>query len=167
MNNLIIPILGNVTYPITLDPSVWIFDDRKILFEEAFQAQPSNEDNSSVSPEDEAAMRWNRAIYPDHIKPPVNRSISRMEGKEILKNSYVIPLHDFIENAEVKDGTNNAILDTTTGEVSISISQLLNSYMLFAWDGKQLNDEGPAHLYFQDGSNKQNPIKGIQKIRIV
>lgn len=35
--NLIIQIKGNVKYPITLDPSVWIFDDRKILLEDAFK----------------------------------------------------------------------------------------------------------------------------------
>src|SRR5699024_514741 len=162
---MIIPITGNVAYQITLDPSVWIFDDRKILFNEAFQTQTSHE--NETSPEKEAAMRWNRAVYPDHIKPPVNRSISRMEGKEILENSYVIPIRDFIENAGVKSESAEAVIETTTGETSISIDELTNSYMLFAWEGKQLSDEGPAHLYFKDGSNKQNPIKGIKKIRIV
>ncbi len=34
---MIIQIKGNVKYPITLDPSVWIFDDRKILLEDAFK----------------------------------------------------------------------------------------------------------------------------------
>src|SRR5699024_11493234 len=100
---------------------------------------------------EEDAIHWKRAVYPDHIKPTVNRSISRMEGKEILKNSYVIPLRDFIENAKIKSGSTNATLETTTGKVSLSIDQLLNSYMLFAWNGKQLKEEGPAHLFFQDG----------------
>jgi len=162
---LIIPILGNVTYQITLDPSVWIFDDRKIRFEDAFQTETKT--NEQSSPELEAAKRWDRAVYPDHIKPPVNRSISRMEGKEILKNSYVIPLSDFIENAEIKHDAESAVLETNTGEVSISIDQLTNSYMLFAWNGKKLKNGGPAHLYFRDGSNKKNPIKGIKKIRVI
>src|SRR5699024_10577319 len=112
---MIIPILGNVAYQITLDPSVWIFDDRKILFEDAFQSQIPSKDEET-SPEKEAAMRWNRAVYPDHIKPPVNRSISRMEGKEILENSYVIPIRDFIENAGVKSESAEAVIETTTGE---------------------------------------------------
>ncbi len=29
----VIQVKGNVTYPITIDPSVWIFDDRKFPFE--------------------------------------------------------------------------------------------------------------------------------------
>lgn len=161
---MIIPISGNVTYQITLDPTVWIFDDRKILFEEAFQPNINGEESSGI---EEAARRWERAIYPQHTKPPVNRSISRMEGKELLKNSYVMPIKDFVEHAEIKDGANTAIIETTQDEASISIDQLKNSYMLFSWNGKQLQEEGPAHLYFKDGSNKENPIKGIQKIRIV
>lgn len=162
---MIIPILGNVTYQITLDPSVWIFDDRKIRFEEAFQSEASTDDQPSL--EIEAAKRWDRAVYPDHIKPPVNRSISRLEGKEILRNSYVIPLQDFIENAGINHDAKSAVLETNAGEVTLSIVQLIDSYFLFAWNGKQLKNEGPAHLYFKDGSNRQNPIKGIQKIRVV
>lgn len=162
---MIIPILGKVTYQITLDPSVWIFDDRKIRFEDAFQPETSTDEEPSQ--EIEAAKRWDKAVYPDHSKPPVNRSISRMEGKDILENSYVIPLQEFIENAEVGNDAEHAVLETNNGEVSLSIEQLLNSYMLFSWNGKQLKNEGPAHLYFKDGSNRETPIKGIQKIRIV
>ncbi|MDY0408070.1 hypothetical protein [Paracerasibacillus soli] len=33
---MIVQLTGNITYPITLDPTVWIFDDRKIKLEEAF-----------------------------------------------------------------------------------------------------------------------------------
>ncbi len=29
----VIQVKGNVTYPITIDPSVWIFDDRKFSFD--------------------------------------------------------------------------------------------------------------------------------------
>lgn len=40
---MIIQLKGKVTYPITLDASVWIFDDRKIIFEEAFIAREEEE----------------------------------------------------------------------------------------------------------------------------
>lgn len=33
---MIVQLKGNVQFPITLDPTVWIFDDRKIKLEEAF-----------------------------------------------------------------------------------------------------------------------------------
>src|SRR5699024_11223019 len=100
---MIIPITGNVAYQITLDPSVWIFDDRKILFNEAFQTQTSHDNETSL--EEEAAKRWNSAVYPAHIKPPVNRSIARLEGVEIPTNSYVSPYHDFINNADINLGS--------------------------------------------------------------
>ena len=34
---MIVQVNGNVKFPITLDPSVWIFDDRKVLLEEYLQ----------------------------------------------------------------------------------------------------------------------------------
>src|SRR5690625_6189198 len=36
VNIVIVQLAGNVGYPITLDPTVWIFDDRKVLLEEEF-----------------------------------------------------------------------------------------------------------------------------------
>lgn len=40
---MIVQLKGNVQFPITLDPTVWIFDDRKIKLEEAFL--PDKEEN--------------------------------------------------------------------------------------------------------------------------
>lgn len=158
---MIVPLLGNVTYSITLDPTVWIFDDRKILFEEAF-SKKTNEDERSDDLE-AAAKRWDRALY-QQIKPPVNKSISRFEGEKILKNSYVMPIHDFIDHAEVKADAKHATLVTKTENITISLAELRNCYLLFAVNGKPLTEDGPVHFYYKNGSNKNNPIKEIQKI---
>jgi len=161
---MIIPIKGNVTYPITLDPTVWIFDDRKIEFDKAFENASENKGE-----EDElkkASERFNREVYQQAVKPPVNRSIKKFEREKILQSTYVMPLGDFIANAEVKQEAQNVTLVTQEGEVIISLPELEQSYFLFARDGKPLKDDGPVHLYFQDGSNKDNPIKSITSIII-
>lgn len=160
---MIIPITGNVQYNITMDPTVWIFDDRKIVLEEAF-----DKNNNQLSEDDHlenVAKRWNSDISP-HSKPPVNRSISRLEGKKILTQSYVMPIRDFIEHAEINSDAKKAIIGTKNGDVTISIEDLQQSYLLFAIDGKPLKDDGPAHIIYKDGSNKDNPIKAVQKITI-
>ncbi|MGY0692256.1 hypothetical protein ACW2QC_05600 [Virgibacillus sp. FSP13] len=157
---MIVPITGKVAYPITLDPTVWIFDDRKILFEEAFL---QNTDNKVEDDElEKASKRWDRAVF----NPPVNKSISRFEGEKILKNSYVMPIIDFIDNAEINDNAESAILATSNGEINISLNELRNGLLLFAVDGKIVKDDGPVHFFYQDGSNQENPIKGVQKIII-
>ncbi|WP_047981388.1 hypothetical protein [Ornithinibacillus contaminans] len=159
---MIVPILGNVAYSITMDPTVWIFDDRKIILEEAFQPVNKMTKHDELK---EAAERWERATS-RQAKPPVNKSLSRHERENILQYSYVMPIDDFLNHAEIKEGATNATLLTEHGDVTLSIAQLYNSYLVFAIEGKPLTEDGPVYLLYKDGSNKDNPIKGIKKIRI-
>ncbi|MEC5422823.1 hypothetical protein QGM71_04835 [Virgibacillus sp. C22-A2] len=164
---MIVPITGKVTYAITLDPTVWIFDDRKILLEEAFNSNVNTLDSENEDNElENASKRWDREVYQQKINPPVNKSIKRFEREKILKSSYVMPLDDFLANAEIDSIASAAILVTASGEVTISLDELINSYFLFARDGKPLKEDGPVHLYYKDGSNRENPIKNITKVII-
>ncbi|GAB3068183.1 hypothetical protein [Virgibacillus ainsalahensis] len=161
---MIVPITGNVAYSITLDPTVWIFDDRKILLDDAFKDKKHEE--STTDELEKASERFSREVYQQNIKPPVNKSISRLEGKEILTNSYVMPIQDFVDNAEINSDAKYASVVTNDGEEKLSLDQLKNCYFLFAIDGKPLKEDGPVHLYYKDGSNKDNPIKYVTKIII-
>lgn len=165
VNEMIVQLAGNVSYSITLDPSVWIFDDRKILFEEAF-VKPEKEEKE-IDPLEKAAKRWKEEVLDQKINPPVNKSITRFEKEKILKNTYVMPLNIFLAHAEVKNGAEKVSLKTSTYPVEISLDELYDSYALFAVKGKPLQEDGPIHLYFKDGSNKDNPIKDIKKITII
>ncbi|HLS61294.1 MAG TPA: hypothetical protein VK044_09205 [Virgibacillus sp.] len=166
MNILIVQLAGKVGYPITLDPTVWIFDDRKILFEEAFIKKDESASTYEVNELDEAAERWNRAIHLNEARPPVNKSITRFEREKILKNSYVMPIHEFLAHAEIADDAKDVILITADGDVRISLEQLLDCYLLFSIKGKPLKENGPVHLYFRDGSNHKTPITSVNKIVI-
>ncbi|ALX47351.1 hypothetical protein [Lentibacillus amyloliquefaciens] len=161
---MILPITGKVAYAITLDPTVWIFDKRKILLEEAFNAK-----SQKVDEEDEvkkASERWDRAVNTEKQKQSVNKNITKAEGKKFLENSYVMPIKEFLTNTSVKEDAQNAILETANGEETIPLKTLENSLLLFALDGKPLKEDGPVHLFYNDGSNRDNPIKSIKKIII-
>src|SRR5699024_6287780 len=97
-------------------------------------------------------------------KPPVNNSIKKYNKKELLEDSYVMPIKEFIENAEIgKQATEVHI--HTSGEIKkISLDSLLNAFLWFSIDGRQIKEQGPAYLLFSDGSNRDNPIKGIKSI---
>lgn len=162
---MIIRLIGNVKYPLTLDPTVWIFDDRKISFEEAFN--PKKENSSKEEEWKKTSQAWDRETSQQKIKPPVNKSISRMEGKKILEGTFVMPIKDFLSTSEPEQDAENAFLIREDGStVSISLTNLENSLLLFAKDGKPIRKNGPVHLYLQDGSNKDQPIEGIVKIEI-
>ncbi|HEX6595271.1 MAG TPA: hypothetical protein VF095_11960 [Bacillota bacterium] len=161
---MIVPIVGKVTYSITMDPSVWIFDDRKIKLEDAFSNDVNHDDEDDEL--EKAAERWNREIYQQKINPPINKSINRFKREDILKNTYVMPIDDFLGHAEMKQDAKNATLVTSDGDVSISLEKLQNCYLLFSREGKPLREDGPVHVLFKDGSNQNKPIKGVKKIII-
>ena len=151
---LIVQLKGNVKYPITLDPTVWIFDDRKIKLEEAF-VPDTEKDNPENDPE-----------YQQRVRPPVNRSVNRFEGKKVLENSYVMPIQSFVETSEPNADADKAILHTKQGDVEITLDQLKNALLIFSKVGKPLKEDGPVQLLFGDGSNQDAPIEGIESISI-
>ncbi|MFC4025430.1 hypothetical protein ACFOUV_16705 [Oceanobacillus longus] len=163
---MIVPITGKVSYSITLDPTVWIFDDRKILLNEAFSKKV--EETEEMDDLEKISERFNREVLETKMnRPPVNKSISKLEGEEILKNSYVMPLHDFITNAEIKADAKNATFITDSEEdVTVTLPELEDGYFLFSLNGKPLREDGPVHYFYKNGSNKDNPVKNIKKIVI-
>ncbi|MGO1923250.1 MAG: hypothetical protein ACTH14_05400, partial [Jeotgalicoccus sp.] len=64
-----IQLTGNVRYQITLDPSTWIFDDRKIKIEDLL-AQTADGEEITFNDETE----WNRQIIEGETKPPTLKS---------------------------------------------------------------------------------------------
>ncbi|MUV36257.1 uncharacterized protein JNUCC1_00058 [Lentibacillus sp. JNUCC-1] len=161
---MIVPIKGNVGFTITLDPTVWIFDDRKIELDQAFS------NNSETQTEEDgvknASERWDRELHSDMLKPPVNRSIKRFEREKILKSTYVMPIKWFLETAEVNAGATEVELKLIDGSIIIPLKTLTEAYFLFAVEGKPLKEDGPVHLIFGDGSNINDPIKGVKEIYV-
>ncbi len=156
MINLIIQIKGNVKYPITLDPSVWIFDDRKILLEDAFKDKVIEKNEEEFSGQDS-----------NRVKPQVHNSIKKYNKDELLHRSYVMPIYDFIGNAEINEETESVQLETSEEVIDITIDQLNSGLLLFSIEGKQIKENGPAYFLFGDGSNQEAPIKGLKVIHIL
>ncbi len=164
MKELIIQIKGNVKYPITLDPSVWIFDDRKILLEKLFTEDKEKEEKSDAQ---KAAERFDSELeYGANYKPPVTNSIKRFDPQSALTESYAIALKPFVENVEPNEDATSARLITDGDDIVITLEELKNAYARFSDKGKQLKEDGPIHLYFGDGSNKDNPFTHIKEIII-
>lgn len=159
---MIIPIKGNVKFPITLDPSVWIFDDRRIKFDEAFSGKlVTGKEQEHTFSSDE---RFNQEVVQ---ATNGNKPIPRKDAAEILKSTYVMPFKPFFEHAEVnEEATAATIIQADGNEVTLNLEELANSYFLFSYEGKPLNEDGPVHIYFHDGTNKNDPIKGVTEIMI-
>ncbi|MFC7061339.1 hypothetical protein [Halobacillus seohaensis] len=163
---MIVQILGNVRYPITLDPTVWIFDDRKLTYDEVFNPSAVSETEVEDS-EDEIkrkSLRFDREIYQQKINPPVNKSINRYEKERILKETFLMPIKPFIHSSEPEANVEEVLLVTNNGEHTLNADRFADGLLLFSKNGKPLKEDGPVHLYFSDETEQQSPITGITKI---
>lgn len=161
----IIPITGKVKYPITLDPSVWIFDDRKVDLDTYF-----SEKHTTSDLEDETkklSFYWDREIQEGTTAPPIKKSVIKYEKEKILKGSFAMPLRSFIANTEPQKDATTVTLDLgDSNSIDISLDQAFDGFLGFSFKGKPFKEDGPAHFYFGDGSNKENPIRSISKLII-
>ena len=77
-----------------------------------------------------------------------------------MNGSFGIPFKPFIENAEPEAEATEVIVTADGKEQSFPIEKAKEFFIGFSKDGKPLSDEegGPIHIYFGDGSNRENPI---------
>ncbi|MEW9108839.1 peptidyl-prolyl cis-trans isomerase [Cytobacillus gottheilii] len=161
----IISISGNVKFPITLDPGVWIFDDRRVdlntYFDEAIEKTDALEEyTKSIS------KHWDREIMEGAIYPPTLKSEKKFEKEKVLTGTFGIPLAPFIKNAEPNEDASSVIIISRNGEEQVSLEDAMGMILGFSKEGKPLKEDGPIHAYFGDGSNSNSPFKNISSFQI-
>jgi hypothetical protein len=161
----IITISGKVKYAITLDPSVWIFDDRNFKMEDFF-ARIGEEQQQDVDHSLEAIGRqWDRELREG---VPTKQTEKLFAEKKRIAGDYGINFAPFLKNAEPKAGTSVVICKHPDGtETRLSFEEAQSAVLCFAIDGKPIRgEEGPVQLFFGDGSNMNNPVKSIRSFLV-
>jgi hypothetical protein len=157
----IIPIKGKVKYKITLDPGVWIFDDRKVDLNTYFSEDQKSGDaleeyTKSIS------KHWDREITEGAVYPPTLKTEVKFEKEKVLTGTFGIPFKPFLVNAEPEQTAKNVVIEYgENANVSLSLEEAYGLILGFSKDGKPLKEDGPLHVFYQDGSNKENPIKNV------
>lgn len=162
----IVMIKGKVQFQITLDPGVWIFDDRKVdlttyFTEEAITKDEIEEYTKATS------KHWEREIREGAIHPPTLKTEKIYEKQKVLNGTFGIPLKPFLENAVILEDATTVNFMTKEGKISLPIEIALNVVLGFSINGKPLREDGPIHIYYRDGSNFSNPIKNVKEIVVV
>ncbi|HEX6922861.1 MAG TPA: peptidyl-prolyl cis-trans isomerase [Bacillales bacterium] len=137
----IILLTGNLNYNLTLDPSSWLFDDRKFDLDQYFK-EPHDLDH-----------------------PP-----KKYKKRDLLKENYTfgIPLKPFLENAQPKPEAETLVIETKNGDQhKVPFEEAKSAVLGFSKEGKFLNEDGPAHFYYGDGSNRNNPVTEITKFVVL
>ena len=165
MTETIIPIKGAVKFELTLDPTVWIFDDRKLDLNTYFVSEKVEENNEKYLRE--MGAHWSREIMEGAVFPPTLKTERKFDRKGMMTGTFGMEIKPFLKNAEIADGANEVVFECTTGEEFAFPLQQAESFILkFSQDGKPLLVDGPVHVLFADGSNVENPIKNVRAIRI-
>ncbi|MFT8320334.1 MAG: peptidyl-prolyl cis-trans isomerase [Bacillus sp. (in: firmicutes)] len=160
----IIPIKGAVQYEITLDPSVWIFDDRKLTGEQLFCCTSSNADSEEYKKN--TSLLWERELMEGSVVPPKKQAEKQYKKEELLQGTFFMPLAPFISHAEPFCDAKEMVLNTNHKIAVYPLSLLEEMFLLFCVQGKALQEHGPVHLYIRNMGNLQIPVKDIQSIFI-
>jgi hypothetical protein len=165
MNDIIL-ITGNVKFTITLDPGVWIFDDRKIDLHTYF-LNPSHGQQHEQQEEEEEIKKlsafWDREIQEGAVSPPTLKTEKRFLKEKIITGTSAMPLAPFLRNAEPLPDAKELTIVTEHDEITISLQQAYEAILGFSKDGKPLREDGPVHFYFGDGSNRETPITHVRR----
>jgi hypothetical protein len=162
MDNIIL-ITGKVKFTITLDPSVWIFDDRKVDLHTYFTHPSSNEQSEQEDEVRKLSQYWEREIQEGSVFPPTLKTEKQFEKERILTGTFGMPLEPFLRNAEPLAEANSLKIVTANDEISLPLSEAYHLILGFSKDGKPLKEDGPVHIYYGDGSNRERPITHVKK----
>ncbi|KIL47580.1 molybdopterin-binding protein [Jeotgalibacillus campisalis] len=157
-----IPVTGKVKYEITLDPGVWILDDRKIDLLTYFDEDQLHKDELEEYTK-AVASHFSREIQEGSIYPPTLKTEKKFQKQKMLTGTFGIPLKPFLENAEPYAEADTLTIETSNGLKRFPIDEALTFILAFSYEGKPLTEDGPVHILFQDGTNRKNPIKHIKK----
>ncbi|AKS67422.1 hypothetical protein SSCHL_1642 [Staphylococcus schleiferi] len=158
-----IQIKGAVKFPITLDSTTWIFDDRKVTLEDlekgVFEGQkPIQFDDN---------REWNRAILEGQTNPPTLNSEIDYKKRAVLQGSFAINMTPFFKNAEpLKEAT---IIRLSNAESHIDIPFELLPYLFFqfAKEGKRLyEDNGIDSFVYTVEDGYQYEFKHVTHIEV-
>lgn len=160
-----IPVKGAVKFAITLDPTVWIFDDRRLDLTTYFASEKPLEDNEKYLRE--MGAHWSREIMEGAVFPPTLKSERKFDRKGMQTGTFGMELKPFLNNAEISAEATAVVFECANGEEhTFSVEEATGLIFKFSQDGKPITDGGPVHLLYADGSNVSEPIKEVVAIRV-
>jgi hypothetical protein len=165
MQEFVFFIEGDVNHPLTVDPTVWIFDERKVDLDTYFDELNTAEDEETTYKKAISAQ-WDKEITEgsEPPRPDSNDNKISYDKQKLIHGSFGMPLKPFLLNAiPQKDITKVEIVQGDGSSQLYDYSLIQSGIVGFSYKGKPLKDDGPIHFYFGDGSNRDEPIKLVRK----
>ncbi|HDG9452894.1 TPA: hypothetical protein PBX22_000049 [Staphylococcus aureus] len=159
-----IQIKGAVKFPITLDSTTWIFDDRKVSIEDLEKGVF----DGSKPIDFEDYHEWNRAILEGQTNPPTLNSEIKYKKRAMLEGSFVINMTPFFKHCEPHDSATTIRLSNEHDHLDIPIDLLPYLFFQFAKDGKRLySDNGVDSFIYNQEDGYSYRINHVTHIEVI
>jgi len=163
----VIVIRGEVAYTITLDPSVWIFDERKIDLR-TYDFSDETPQNNQEAYVQGAGAQWDKELR-EGVPLPETQPRSLVEARKALEGDYGMRLAPFLERAEPLP-TATAVRIHREGKepVTLPLAEARRAILQFAKGGKPIRENGPVLLYLPEQlKNGEAPIDAITALEVL
>jgi hypothetical protein len=161
----IVFIKGKVNFELTLDPGVWIFDDRKVEIDTYFDTEKEEVDELELYTI-AASKHWQKEIQEGATMPPTLKTERKFEKQILMEGTFVIPFQPFLKNAEPDPDASEVIVETKDQTYTFSMKEALEFVIGFSIDGKPIKEDGPMYIYFGDGTNRNHPITNVRSFTV-
>ncbi|WP_411504158.1 hypothetical protein [Brevibacillus centrosporus] len=163
----VIVIKGAVSYPITLDPTVWVFDDRKFDLRE-YVGEQEGADHRQAKYLQGTGSQWDKELA-EGAQPPSERKKTLAEERKVLEGDYGILLAPFINNAEPSAEATRVRLHREGLEpYELTLADAKRAILQFAKDGKPIRENGPVYFYLPETLlAKEAPIDRIYAMEFI
>ncbi len=163
----VIVIKGAVTYPITLDPGVWIFDERKINianYRETAEDEQLAEEQAYLKG---TGAHWDRELH-EGVTPLTQRT-SLTELRQTLDADYGMKLSIFLNNAQVSPEATTLRVHRENGDfIDIPLTEAKKAILQFAKAGKPIRKNGPVYFYLPSQIiSKEKPIDSVVAFELI
>ncbi len=160
----IVELKGNVAFPITLDPSVWIFDDRKKKLDDFFSAQQSDEDELE-SYTKAISKQWDKEVTEGNEAPKQSTKTKKYLKEKLMSETYGISLQYFLKNSEPDSTASKLAIHAENKIYTFSLENAYSFVLCFSENGKPLKEDGPLHVYY--GSTPDQKITSVRMFQII
>ncbi|NJP36479.1 peptidyl-prolyl cis-trans isomerase [Alkalicoccus luteus] len=164
MAEMLVKIVGNVKHPVMLDPGTWIFDERRIDMEKAFDQSAESESNESFAALGKAFDRQRT----EGAVPQQQTNKITVSRKDMQEKSFGIRLRPFLLNSSPDETADTVkFIRASDADVTLTLEEAGEGILQFSHKGSPLTEDGPVHFFYSDGSNRDNPITGIERIEVL
>lgn len=168
MQEFVFFIDGDVLHPLTIDPTVWIFDERKVDLDTFFDEVKTEEDEITAYTKAISAQ-WDKEITEGATPPNPNSNQNEIkyEKQKLIHGSFGMPLKPFLVNTRPVDTPQTVeVIQKDGSSQLIPYSEAQFCILGFSDKGQKLAEDGPVHVYLGNGSNRDNPIKDVVRFVI-